>query len=234
MTRRFAALVVFAFVSLGVACSSGDDGEAFTSCDFVTFVRLDGVRYLWSTTNDGIGNVDTGPEYGEVRRDLRRDLDDCRHYDQADGDSAGLRRGTRLYEVEGYSPRFLLATNVEGEGHLWEADLVPDVEYGRDVLDIAGKVRSIRIVDPAGDGTTVVAEITDAESVGAFVTAVMESPVASASQPPKGTEGYFLSFVLEDGVVIRRPYYADTGELSSSGVITLPESARAIIEGAIP
>ena len=75
-------------------------------------------------------------------------------YRYQDGDATFLNPGTRVYEVEGYSPEFRLATLERGRVTLYEADTNPHAETGGDLLDIGGKVTAIGI--RLADGTSVV------------------------------------------------------------------------------
>jgi hypothetical protein len=209
-----------------------NDGQDEQKCTFMPILVIGEVRYLPLENQLGEANVSLGPEFAQVTRNLGQDLADCTHFLMMDGDAAGLENGTPLFEIEGYSPRFLLATVDEDARVIWEARLLPDATFGRQVLDINGRVKSIRITD-----TSVARELrgwlTDPVKIDELVSALISARVEGPRLPSTGIQRYYLVFELNDGIVIERPYWPDSGEVSSSGILKLPVRAQQIIEDAL-
>jgi hypothetical protein len=171
---------------------------------------------------------DLGPEYARVRFKLSGNIDDP-SYRAQDGDAGHLEPNTRLFEVKGYSPKFLLATLIDADVDLYEADGVEGAMTGADRLDIGGRVKSIRIYSQAGDGTTQLGLIDEAR-VDALVESILAAPVEPVDARDHG-EPVALAFEMDDGLVFKRVYFSGSGELSRG--IRLDEDARAIIEAAL-
>jgi hypothetical protein len=104
-------------------------------------------------------------------------------YRSQNGDAAFLEPGTSVFTINGYQPAFRLAVPQNGEILLFEADTNPKARAGRDLLDIAGKVRYIGINSDM-DGLPELAAIHEPRLVTRLVAMVLDAPVDQG--PMKG------------------------------------------------
>jgi hypothetical protein len=95
-------------------------------------------------TDKGLEQAGLGAEFAQVQFRLSGNMYDP-DYRSQNGDAAFLEPGTSVFTINGYQPAFRLAVPQNGEILLFEADTNPKARAGRDLLDIAGKVRYIGI-----------------------------------------------------------------------------------------
>jgi len=229
-----AAALLLAGVA-GAACRDeepGTDNSPGGSIDWVGFVRAGDVTYLRQQQRGQSRQLDEsalGPEYARVRFKVAGNVDDP-SYRAQDGDAGHLEPDTRLFEVQGYSPKFLLATLIGDEVTLYEADSVEGATTGADRLDIGGRVKAIRIYSQEGDGKAQLGLIDEPGQVEALVEAILMAPINTVN-PREQSNPVALAFEMDDGLVFRRVYFIGSGELSRG--IALPEEARRIIAMAL-
>lgn len=245
-TRLLGALLVVATV--GVSCTGGGaavptstqgpdaiNGSATSPTptalraiiDWVDFVQVEGVVY-GSVHGMNLTDADLGPALAVVQHQVSTDVEDP-SYRLQDGDAAFLTVGTQLYPVAGFAPTFRLAAHRDGQLVLYEADTNPAAREGRDLLDIEGRVSSIRVLS-ATDGSTELATVDDPVDVNALVSLVLAAPVDQAGhgrQEPR----YFISFDLDDGTHVSRVFWLGSVELHRG--IMLPDEFGAAIERAL-
>jgi hypothetical protein len=209
--RRAPLSVVLLFV---LACGSLSGGATGTppSCtvhiDYVDFVRHDGIFYSASFSSLGrpITGADLGPERFRVKNTVS--LTTCDPgYRAVDGDAAVVPTGEPVFAVKGYAPTFRVATRHDGRLILYEADTNPAARRGADLMDIAGKVKGIALLDRK-TGRTVVSRISDRSRVDSLVRMIASASV-DQSYPPQQTgpvEYVQLAFELDDGTVSVRTY----------------------------
>jgi hypothetical protein len=145
------------------------------------------------------------------------------------GDAAFLETGTPVYSIRRYSPEFRLAVLKGTQYLIYEADTNPQAKRGSDLLDIEGKVISIGIKSNI-DGKTELASIKDENKVAELVRMVLDAPV-DQTVTLSGSKQYILVFNLQDGTVVRRSYWLDTGVLLRG--IRCPEEFGQGIKAAI-
>lgn len=198
--------------------------------DWANFIRFGGITYIAAPARAGrsLTASDLGPVFATVTFRLQGNVHNP-GYHSKDGDAAFLDAGSKVYTVKGYKPTFRLATQVNKDITLYEADTNPHASKGGDLLDIGGKVRSIGIVS-AQDGETELGAIKDPKRVAALVTLILQAPVDQSRQG--GDMRYFITFHLVDGTVTTRAYWPDTGELLRG--ILLPKEFGLAIEAALP
>ncbi len=193
---------------------------------WVPMVKFGGIHYQrqWSLVGKAAHEEaqdlmaeDLGPELYRVA--FRGDGYAGPWYRYQDGDATFLNPGTRVYEVEGYSPEFRLATLERGRATLYEADTNPNAQTGEDLLDIGGKVTAIDILND-DDEMTVLGTIDDEQTIERFVGMVLEAPVNQKGRDHDGSR-YFLGIRLADGTSVVRAFWLETGELSR-GIMTDP------------
>jgi hypothetical protein len=172
---------------------------------------------------------DLGPQYGTVQFKYADNVHEPEYMSKhgKDGDAAFLEPGTPVYTVKGYQPTFRLAARMDDHIALYEADTNPQAQKGRDLLDLAGKVTRIG-VNSEQDGTTELGTIDDPAQVVALVQLVLDAPVDPDQSVMDGT-GYFVVFYLQDGTVVKRSYWPQTGEMWR-GIHPPKAFASAVIE----
>jgi hypothetical protein len=176
------------------------------AADYLNFVKLNGITY--TADRPAVGRMlregDLGPVQTTVRCSLREKMDPTRQ-EPLDGDAAYLDAGSPLYQVRGYQPTFRLAARQDGRLVIFEADTNPRARVGRDLLDLAGKVRRISI-NSRTDGMTELGTITDPKQVAGMVRMLLAGPVDQRIQPVGEQPVRLLAFHLRDGTATVRAY----------------------------
>jgi len=202
--------------------------------DWIDFVQFNGIQYIAVYNGDGsagrdLTEADLGPEFAKV--EYKHDEPHVSSHECCrDGDAAFLEAGTVVYIVKGYHPGFRLAAYRDGRLVLFEADSNPKAQTGADLLDIGGKVDSIRVIS-AEDGVTELASIADPKQVAALVELVLGSPVDQTRLMQGGVQVYFIAFHLMDGTIVTLGFLPDSGELHRG--ILLPEAFATAVEQAL-
>lgn len=226
MVKMYLLVVAFLILAL-TGC-----GRAISHIDWIDFIQFNGIQYIavgqfGGTTGRDLVETDLGPEFAQVKfKHAEEHL--FGHQCCRDGDAAYLDTGTPVYIVNGFKPEFRLAAYRDGRLILYEADTNPNAQTGADLLDIGSKVLSIGVIS-GEDGVTELATITDPKQVAALVDLVIRSPVDQNHQS-QGITQYLIAFYLEDGTIVTRFYWPDSGELSRG--IMLPEAFRTAVEQA--
>src|SRR4029453_7365480 len=123
---------------VGFAGSLGPSGLL----DFVTFDGIDYIRFADEPGRD-LTRDDLGIEFATVACSIGEDNRRCSY--GLDGGAAFLPAGTRMYAVRGFATEFRLAAVSNGRIYLYQAWRNPRARVGRDLFDIAGKVRAIEV-----------------------------------------------------------------------------------------
>jgi hypothetical protein len=200
-----------------------------STIDRVDFVIVKGIQYegTMASIGRGLTDQDLGKPVDRVRCMLS-DLSFAPSYNEMqNGNAASLPSGTVLYAVSGYASSFRLAARRSGQIVLYEADVNPAAHYGRDLLDLGGKVSKISIDSDTGDGTNQIAAISDRGSVDRLVGLLLGAPVDQQTEVGHAGSRYFLLFHLDDGSAVLRAYFRDSGEVSR-GILSPPEFRTAI------
>jgi hypothetical protein len=221
--KKLIALPLYAIVFLPliglVSCGSGASGAggAGVQIDWVNFIRFQGITYLADSQH--IAPTLLGPQFAQVKFKLEGNVHDP-NYHSKDGDAASLNAGTLVYTIKGYRSTFRLAAYQDKALVLFEADTNPLAKHGSDLVDFAGKVRSIG-VNSAQNGTLQLGAVKDPREVTSLVNMVLSAPV---NQQIGGSDGirYFIVFYLNDGTTLSRMFTLNTGELARG--IQLPKA----------
>ena len=193
--------------------------------DWVQFIKFGGVTYITSTNPQDL-KVEIGPEFAQVKFQLNGNVSHPQ-YQSKDGDAAYLAVGTPIYRVKGYKPEFRLAAREsDNTWQLYEADTNTKAKVGADLLDIGEKVQYIGINSPI-DGTTEIAAIKDTKQIASLVDSVLKAPVDQNLMPASNIR-YFIAFHLQDGSVVNRTYWPETGVLYKG--IILPKAFNIVID----
>jgi hypothetical protein len=206
-----------------------DGASTSTTLDFVTFDGIDYVRFIDEPGRE-LTRADLGVEFGTVACSIGEDSRACSY--GVDAGAAFMPAGTRMYAVRGYATEFRLAAAWRDRLFLYQAWRNPRARVGRDLFDIAGRVRAIDVQRRDGaraprqaTGPVPVASARDVEAlVEMMLSGSMRRPTPHAVGEPE----YWLTIWLADGTTLGRPYYADTGELM--GGLAVPPEFRALLE----
>lgn len=87
--------------------------------------------------------------------------DNCANYVMQDGDATLLQVGTELYEIQGYATSAWL---IAGDT-IFQAMENPAAETLDDLLDVAGKIVSVRFIS-GNDGKTILKDFTPEAEAG--------------------------------------------------------------------
>lgn len=187
------------------------DAEGDAAIDWVSFVRVDGRMYtalepnpapesslgeLVATVSCEIGAVVGNPDFRA-----------------RDGDAAYLPAGTELRAFADANPALRLAAHERDGWRVYEVLDVPGARTGADLLDLAGGVTKVELLD--GDSATRVLEaVTVRREVDALVAAVLTAPTTRPDYDELGDEApVFVRFTLDDGTVVQRAWHRAAGLL---------------------
>ncbi|WP_019909185.1 hypothetical protein [Paenibacillus sp. HW567] len=107
--------------------------------DYVSVFQWKGIVYTDNYDKD-ISGIKKGEEVGDIR--YRKADHTCPREPMQDGDATLLEVGTKLYEVKGYkTPARLIAGD-----RLFVASDNPTAQTMNDLLDIAGKIKTVRFI----------------------------------------------------------------------------------------
>lgn len=221
MTSRRRAVAAIALVLLTLGATSGS-----TTLDFVSFDGIDYIRWL-EEPGRALTRDDLGVEFATVECSLGEDVRGCPY--GVDAGAAFLPAGTRMYAVRGHATSFRLAAVVRDRVFLYQAWRNPKARVGRDLYDVAGKIRSIDVQrGEPGPGATPVVTVGTASDVAALVDMILTGTVRRPRPHPPAEPRYWMTLWLSDGTTLGRAYFADTSELM--GGLALPPEFRAILE----
>ena len=219
-----------AVLTLAVALAltlTGAPAGASTIIDYITF---DGIDYLrWSEEpGRALTRDDLGIEFGAIDCSFGEDLRGCPF--GTDASAAFLPAGTRVYAVRGHPTSFRLAAVWQGRVFLYQAWRNPRAKTGGDLWAIAGKVRKVEVQlgQPIGDTPRTPITIDHPASQGSVLRIITKAPTRREQPHAYGQPAYWLTFWLDDGTTLERPYYPEDGELMG-GVVAGAEF-RAILE----
>jgi hypothetical protein len=189
--------------------------------DFVTFDGIDYIRFADEPGRD-LTRDDLGIEFATVACSIGEDNRRCSY--GLDGGAAFLPAGTRMYAVRGFATEFRLAAVSNGRIYLYQAWRNPRARVGRDLFDIAGKVRAIEVWrgEPTSEAGPAPARIVSNDDVAAVVDMIARAPAHRPNPHAAGEARYWLTFWLTDGTTLGRAYFPENGELMG-GVIVASE-----------
>jgi hypothetical protein len=212
-------------LALGVVAVA-DGARTSTTLDFVTFDGIDYVRFIDEPGRE-LTRADLGVEFGTVACSIGEDSRACSY--GLDAGAAFMPAGTRMYAVRGYATEFRLAAAWRDRLFLYQAWRNPRARVGRDLFDIAGRVRPIDVLRRDGPRETAKpAPVALARDVEALVDMMLRGTVRRPTPHAAGEPEYWLTIWLADGTTLGRPYYADTGELM--GGLAVPPEFRLLLD----
>lgn len=192
--------------------------------DWPDLVRVDGLTYLGEPQGGtALSPRLIGPQIATVACRMEGNVADA-GYRMRDGDAAFLEPGTAIHAVQGYRTTFRLAARTARGWQLYEVDDVASATRGEDLLDLAGKVKVIDLLD-GESGTRVLRRVDDPATVDRLVTALLAAPVTRQGY---GNEvPVFLRFELTDGTYVQRAWFRASGVIWR-GIQAPPTFARAL------
>lgn len=157
-----------------------------TATDWVPFVQFNGTMYLPSLESATVRETEP---FARVQRMIA----ETNVHDFVDCDSTSAPEGTIFYAVEGFAPRFRIATN---EGYLYQARSSKVATSGADLFDFEDKV--VRVdVTWQGETTTTGGAIVDPASLRRIESALLAAPYDSRGNTP--SDGYGIALTFLDG-----------------------------------
>ena len=221
-TRRL-AVGLFAGALLGLVVSAAAHAAPAVTPALFDFVTFDGIDYIRWDEEPGraLTPPDLGAEFATVACSFGEDLRGCPY--GMDAGAAFMPAGTRMYAVRGYATEFRLAAVWKERIFLYQAWRSPRAKAGRDLFDLAGKVRAVEIeTGDASDEKVRRATVSAPADVEALVVMVLRAvtrrPLGHTAQETR----YWLTFWFTDGTTLGRPYYPESGEMMG-GVVFGPE-----------
>lgn len=217
--RTLTALLL-AVTLLAVGCRPG--ARPVAEIDWVDFVKLRGVTYTADYRQEAtLTEENLGPVFGSVRYRVSGNVTDP-EYRTKEGDATFLEKGTPVYTVKGYDPRFRVAARRDRRIILYEVDVNPRARVGANLFDLEGKVASIRIGDLKED--RMLAEIRDPGQVKALVAETLKAPALPEKEGSRRRQGdqYFITFIHANGTTSRRAFWPETGLLAAGYGLQMP------------
>ncbi|MFC1920011.1 hypothetical protein ACFLWX_04390 [Chloroflexota bacterium] len=225
MKRLVISVAILALLLGGCSQSSPSTTTTIThtvthaiTVDWVDFIQFDGITYLRKGKDIASLGLKLGSPYGAITFKLLGNVNEP-NYSSNDGDAAFLRAGTQIYTLADYSPSFRLVALSGNRVLLYEADRNPNAKYGRDLLDIASKVKYISITSNI-DWTTERGVFREREQVAALVDMVLDAPLTSPK--PEFKWGNGVVFYMNDGTTVSQGI--DLGANILSRGIQVPEA----------
>ena len=203
-------------------CGLAGAARASTILDYVT---LDGIDYIRFGDEAGraLARGDLGAEFATIACSFGEDLRGCPF--GTDAGAAFMPAGTRMYAVKGYATEFRLAAVWRDRIFLYQAWRNPRAKVGGDLYRIGGRARGID-VQRAGESPGPVRAVPTADAA-ALVDMLLRAPIEAPRGHPLSDPRYLLTFWLDDGTALVRPFFPESGDLMG-GVIPPPEFRRVL------
>ncbi|MDQ0196467.1 hypothetical protein [Paenibacillus wynnii] len=193
--------------------------------DYASVLKFNGITYSQNYRSD-INNLVKGSNIGKIQ--YRMSGNACLGYIMQDGDATLLREGTELYEVKGYAS----SARLWAGDFLYEATDNPKAKTINDLLDIAGKIKTVRFVN-GNDGITHLKDFTP-EAAARFAEEYPKLayvPFNKMYKESKGLAGgdYWIQIELMDGSTMETIYRFKYAAFTPAGYAT-PELASLVEE----
>ncbi|WP_339311131.1 hypothetical protein [Paenibacillus sp. FSL M7-0896] len=190
--------------------------------NYASILQWDGVMYYDDTGPDP-APLGKGKEIGKIT--YSKSEQECPRAGLQDGDATTLKTGTPLYEVEGYKT----SARLWAGDRLYEARNNPDANTLNDLLDIEGKIQTVRFVS-GNDGSYLMDFTPEANAV--FIREFPKLEYLPFEQLYKQTKGwvgdkYWLEIEMTDGSSIGITYNTLSPSFNPSAYAT-PELAELV------
>ena len=199
-----------------------------TVVDWIDFVNFGGVHYLGNFDGPGtrVPASALGDPYGRVQVNVSETAVDAM-VARADCEAAFLPVGEVLYRVNGYEPRFRIATK---DGKVYQAYSKPTARTAGEFIDIHGKVGSVVVRD--FEDNRQLARITDQAAIDTL-TSELESGQFDDSASGDASPRYRIAFQLRDGTTWTSTFSPSESKLWP-GISVSDAFTRTILEAVNP
>lgn len=192
--------------------------------EYASVFRWNGITYMNNRDGD-ISGLKTGDQIGKIS--YRKADHNCPRNPMKDGDATVLEVGTPLYTVKGYKT----SARLMAEESLYEATDNPAAQTVNDLLDIEGKIKTVRFISGM-DGSPLKDFTPEANAV--FIREYPKLkyiPFNQLSQETKQWVGdkYWLEIEMADGSSRRITYNTMFAAFHPSSYAT-PKLARLVEE----
>ncbi|NQX44595.1 hypothetical protein HQN87_04565 [Paenibacillus tritici] len=169
--------------------------------DYVSILQWDGVLYADQTGPDP-SPLAKGKAIGTIT--YSKSEHECPRQGLQDGDATNLAVGTELYEVKGYKT----SARLWAGDRLYEASNNPAARTLNDLLDVAGKIQTVRFIS-GNDGSDLMDFTPEANAVFIREFPKLEYlPFEELSKQTKSWVGdkYWMEIEMKDGSAVRITY----------------------------
>ncbi|WP_052087789.1 hypothetical protein [Paenibacillus wynnii] len=203
----------------------GKNCNKIADIDYASVLKFNGITYNQNYRSD-INNLEKGSNVGKIQ--YRMSGNACLGYIMQDGDATLLREGTELYEVKGYAT----SARLWAGDFLYEATDNPKAKTINDLLDIAGKIKTVRFVN-GNDGITHLKDFTP-EAAATFAEEYPKLPYVPYNKMYKESKGlaggdYWIQIELIDGSSLEVIYNFKHAAFRPAGYAT-PELSALVEE----
>lgn len=162
--------------------------------DYIPAFQWNGIMYT-EYNERSLGQTEKGEEVGEIR--YRKADHTCPREPMQDGDATLLEVGAKLYEVKGYT----ISARLMAGDRLYVATHNPTAQTLNDLLDLEGKIKTVRFV--SGMDGSPLKDFT-AEAAAVFIREYPKLKYVPFNQLYKDNKGlvggdYWLELDLMDG-----------------------------------
>ncbi|MGN7765256.1 hypothetical protein [Paenibacillus sp. 22594] len=223
-SMMMAALILSGCMPVGMPEKMGPYKCYYGDVDYASVLRWNDITYM--DNNDGdISGLKTGDRIGKIN--YRKADHQCPRNPMQNGDATVLEVGTPLYAVKGYKTSARL---MAGE-RLYEATDNPSAQTMNDLLDIEGKIKTVRFTSGM-DGSPLKDFTPEASAV--FIREYPKLKYIPFDQLSKETkqwvgDKYWLEIEMTDGSS-RRITYNTMFEAFHPSCYATPELARLVEE----
>jgi hypothetical protein len=162
--------------------------------DYASILQWQGVQYSDNIDSD-LSGLGKGKTIGKIT--YSKSEHRCPRHGLQDGDATNLKTGTQLYEVEGYKT----TARIWAGDRLYDAGSNPAARTLNDLLDVAGKIQTVRFVS-GNDGSVLMDFTPEANAVFIREFPKLEYiPFEELSKQTKSWVGdlYWMEIEMKDG-----------------------------------
>ncbi|WNS43736.1 hypothetical protein [Paenibacillus sp. MMS20-IR301] len=223
------SVVLGALLLTGCAGKLALDTCYFDDVDYAPILQWDGVLY-YGDSDSNLSGLGKGAAIGEIT--YSKSEHTCPRHELRDGDATNLKTGTQLYEVKGYKT----SARIWAGDRLYEASSNPAAKTLNDLLDVAGKIETVRFIS-GNDGSDLMDFTPEANAI--FIREFPELayiPFDELSRQTKSWVGdkYWLEIEMKDGSTRRVTYNTmfpsfQPSAYATPGLAELVEQQRKLI-----
>lgn len=216
------AVVLTALILTGCTGTVIKNNCVYADVDYASILQWDGVMYYDNTDSDS-SPISKGKAVGKIT--YSKSEHRCPRPGLKDGDATNLKTGTPLYEVEGYKT----SARLWAGDRLYTATSNPAARTLDDLLDVAGKIQTVRFVS-GNDGSDLMDFTPEANAVFIREFPKLEYiPFEELYKQTKSWVGdkYWMEIEMKDGSTLRITYNTMFPSFQPSAYAT-PELAELV------